>query len=323
MKAIVRDKYGTPDDLRFEEKETPVAGDDEVVVEVHAASLNTADLDGMRGYPFAARIGTGLFNPKISVLGLDVAGTVRSVGKDVTLLAPGDQVWADMSMSGCGAFAEYVCAPEKAFNPKPAGLTFEDAATVPHSGLLALQGLRGRGPITPGQRVLIIGAGGCVGPFAVQIARSFGAEVTGVDHPAKLDMLRSLGVDHIIDYTREDVTKNGQRYDLILDIAGHRAVLAYRRSLTPDGRYVLIAGSLARFFQAALLGAAISLGGSKKMGVFMWRPNRREDLELVAELIQSGKIKPLIDKRIELAAVPEAFRYLQEGHARGKVVVTS
>lgn len=321
MKAIVQESYGSPDVLELREIDQPVPGPREVLVKVRAASVNTADLDHLRGRSIGERLAFGFSKPTHSVPGLDLAGEVVAIGEDVTRLQPGDQVWADLSVSGFGAFAEYVCAAEKVFAPKPPSLTFEEAATVPHSAVLALQGLTGKGPIQPGQRVLVNGAGGCVGPFAVQIAKSFGADVTAVDHAGKLDLPRSLGADHVIDYTQEEFTRNGQRYDLILDIAARRSVLHYRRSLAPGGRYVLIARSLGGFFQAALLGALISVGGSKRMGVFMWNPGRREDLDSLTRLLDAGRIKPLIDRRYGLSQVPGALRYVEEGRARGKVVI--
>lgn len=321
MKAIVREEYGSPDVLTLAEVDKPVPADDEVLVRVHATSLNTADLDFLRGRPPIARVGYGLRKPRLRVLGLDVAGRVEAVGEGVTRLQVGDEVWADMFSSGHGAFAEYVCAGESAFWPKPAGVTFEVAATVPHSAVLALQGL-GRTKIQAGQKVLINGAGGCVGPFAVQIAKSLGAEVTGVDHEGKLSMLRSLGADHVIDYTREDFTQNGQRYDLILDIAGRRSVLDFRRSLNPRGTYRIVADSIAGFLQAMVVGSLISLVGSKSMGIFMWIPNQGEDLELLGRLLVNGEIEPRIDRRYELGQLPEALRYLEQGRARGKVVIT-
>jgi NADPH:quinone reductase-like Zn-dependent oxidoreductase len=324
MRAIVRDRYGPPDVLRLEEIETPVAGEGEVLVRIRAASLNSADLDGLKGVPRVARIGTGIRTPRNPRMGLDLAGTVEAVGPGVTGLRVGDDVWADLSGAGFdrfGSFAEYVSGPETAFIVKPKRLDFEEAATVPHSGVLALQGLLGKGPIQAGEKVLVNGAAGCVGPFAVQIAKSFGAEVTGVDHTDKLGMLLRLGVDHVIDYTREDFAGNGERYDLILDIADTRSVLHYRRSLTPGGRYVLIARTLGGFIQAALLGAWITLTGSRKMGVFTWRPNNERDLRLLGELLDTGKVKPLIDRTYRLEQVPEALRYLQQGRARGKLVV--
>jgi len=322
IKAIVRDQYGSPDVLKLEEIEKPVPDDDEVLVKVHAASVNTADLDGLSGLPRAARLATGWFKPRSRAMGLDVAGSVESVGVDVTSLRPGDEVWADLFAYGTGAFAEYVCAPAKGFHLKPAGLTFEEAATAPHSGVLALQSLLGPGPIEPGQRVLVNGGGGAVGPFAIQIAKSFGAEVTGVDHTAKLDLMRLVGADHVIDYTAEDFTRNGQRYDLILNIAVNRSVLAFRRSLNAGGRYSFIAASIGGLFSTAILGTLISLGGSKRMGVFMWTPNHRDDMEVLKSLFETGKIKPMIDRRFELAEVPDALRFQAQGRARGKLVIT-
>jgi NADPH:quinone reductase-like Zn-dependent oxidoreductase len=322
MRAIVRDRYGSPDVLSLEEIEKPVPGDDQVLLKVHAASVNIADLDGLSGIPRVARLGTGLSRPKSRFLGLDVAGTVESIGTNVTRLRPGDEVWADLFAYPAGAFSEYVSAPEQAFHLKPVGLSFEEAATVPHSAVLALQALRSKGPIKPGTQVLINGGGGCVGPFAIQIAKSFGAEVTGVDHTDKLNLMRSVGADHVFDYTGVDVTKTGQRYDLILNIAVDRSVLAFRRALNPGGRYVLIAANLGGFFSTAILGGLVSLGGSKRMGVFMWRPNHLEDMEFLKKLLETGKIKPLIDRRFELAEVPDALRYQEQGRARGKLVIT-
>ena len=322
MKAIVRDEYGSPDVLELREIDKPKPRDDEVVVKVHAASVNTADLDYLRGRPAAARVGSGLRRPRTGRLGLDVAGRVEAVGRDVTMLRVGVDVWADLFDYGQGAFAEYVCAPEKAFTPMPSGVTFEQAATVPHSGVLALQGLLGKGDINPGEKVLINGAGGCVGPFAIQLAKSFGAEVTGVDHGGKFDLMRSAGADHVIDYTNEDFTANGRRYDLILDIVDQHSVLYYRRSLVSGGRYVLIARTLSGFVQAFLVGAGVSLGGSKRMGIFMWKANNRPDLESIKALLENGKVTPIIDRRYQLSEVPEALRYMEGGHARGKVIIT-
>jgi len=322
MKAIVQDRYGGPDVLELREVDKPEPGDGEVLVRVRAASVNTADLDHLRGRSLVERLATGLPRPRNAIPGLDVAGEVVAVGADVAELEPGDRVWADLTGAGFGAFAEYVCAAERVFAPMPAGSTFEEAATVPHSAVLAFQGLLGKGPIRYREMVLINGAGGCVGPFAVQIAKSFGAEVTGVDHSGKLEMIRSLGADHVIDHTRDDFTKNGRRYDLILDIAARGSVLRYRRSLAPGGRYVLVAHSLAGFFQALLLGGLISAVGDKRMGIFMWNPSKREDLDLLRGLLDSGKVKPLIDRRYELSEVPEALRYVEHGEARGKVVIT-
>ncbi len=322
MRAIVREEYGSPDVLELKEIEKPVPGDGEVLVEVHAASVNTADLDYLRGRPTAARVASGIRRPRNDRMGLDVAGRVEAVGRGVTTLRVGDDVWADMFDFGQGAFAEYVCAPQKAFTRMPLGVTFEQAATVPHSGVLALQGLLGFGEINPGEEVLINGAGGCVGPFAVQLAKSFGAEVTGVDHGGKFDLMRSAGADHLIDYTSEDFTANGRCYDLILDIVDEHSVLHYRHSLGPGGRYVLIARRLTGFAQAFLLGAGVSMTSHKRLGTFMWRANRRTDLDLIKALLENGKVNPIIDRRFRLSEVPDALRYQEDGHARGKVVIT-
>lgn len=322
MKAIVREEYGSTDVLEMREIDKPVPQEDEAVVKVHAASVNTADLDNLRGRPRIARVGSGLRKPRSARIGLDVAGRVEAVGRDVTTLGVGDDVWADLFDFGHGAFAEYVCAAERAFTAMPSSVTFEQAATVPHSGVLALQGLLGKGEINPGEKVLINGAGGCVGPFAIQLAKSFGAEVTGVDQGGKFDLMRSAGADHVIDYTSEDFTRNGRRYDLILDIVDEHSVLHYRRSLVSGGRYVLIARTLSGFVQAFLVGAGVSMAGSKRMGIFVWKANKREDLDFLRRLLENGKLTPIIDRRYQLSDVPEAFRYLEDGHARGKVVIT-
>jgi len=322
MRAIVRHRYGSADVLELAQIDIPVPGDDEVLVRVHAASLNTADLDNLRGIPMAARAALGLFRPRNGRMGLDLAGTVQAVGAKVDRLQPGDEVWADMIAWRYGSFAEYVCAPERVFALKPAAMSFEEAATMPHSAVLALQGLRGKGGINPGDKVLVNGAGGCVGPFAVQIAKSFGAEVTGVDSAEKLDLIRSVGADHVIDYTREDFTRGGQRYDFVLDIAGSRSVLRYRRVLSPSGRFVLIAHSLAAYFQAFILGAWVSMTSHQRMGNPSWHPSRREDLDLLGRLFETGQLKPVIDSRFPLSEVPDALRRLESGRARGKIVIT-
>jgi len=322
MKAIVRDRYGSPDALQLREIDKPVVGDDEVLVQVRAAGVNMADVDYLRGQPYIARLGTGLPRPKNRVLGLDVAGTVEAVGSNVTRFQPGDEVFGDLTEHGYGAFAEYACAPEDAFAPKLAGLTFEEAAAVPQAGVMAVQGLVDKRRIRPGHEVLINGAGGGVGPFAVQIAKSFGAEVTGVDDPGKLDLVRSIGADHVIDYTREDYTTSGRRYDRVLDVAANRSIFDCRRALKPKGRYVVIPGSIARLFQAMLLGPLISTVGSRKMGMLMWKPFKREDVAILTELIEAGHVAPVIDRRFPLSEVAEALRYQEEGRARGKLVIT-
>jgi NADPH:quinone reductase-like Zn-dependent oxidoreductase len=332
MKAIVYTTHGPPDVLQLKEVEKPAPKDNEALVKVHAASLNAADLETLRGV-FWSRI-YGLLTPKFKILGTDIAGRVEAVGRNVKQFQPGDEIWGDLSLHGLGAFAEYVCVPENALRLKPASMTFEEAAAVPTAAVVALQNLRGVGPsspslslsdkgqIQPGQKVLINGAGGGVGTFAVQIAKYFGAEVTGVDSTRKLDMLRSIGADQVIDYTQEDFTKSGQRYDLILDVVAYRSIFAYKRALSPKGVCVFVGGSTAAIFQALFLAPLISMTGSKKMGTVMWKPNKKEDLAFLEELFEAGKVVPVIDKRYPLSEVPEALRYLEEGHALGKVVIT-
>jgi NADPH:quinone reductase-like Zn-dependent oxidoreductase len=315
-------KYGPPEVLQLKEVERPVPKDDEVLVKVQAASVNKFDWIVIRGRPFLVRLaGSGLLRPKKRIPGTDVAGRIEAVGKDVKQLKPGDEVFGDLARYGLGGFAEYVCAPEEALALKPANITFEEAAAVPMAAMTALQGLR-KGKIRPGQKVLINGASGGVGTFAVQIARSFGAEVTAVCSTRNLDVARSIGADHVIDYTQEDFTKNGQQYDLILAVNGYQPISAYKRSLSPKGTYVMTGGSGAQISQAMLLGPLISMTGSKKMGSLgASRPNQL-DYAFLSELLEAGKIVPVIDRRYPLGEVPEAIRYLGEGHARGKVVIT-
>ncbi|MHA2143306.1 MAG: NAD(P)-dependent alcohol dehydrogenase [Candidatus Thorarchaeota archaeon] len=332
MKAIVCTEYGSPDVLQLKEVENPTPKDNEVVAKVHAASLNAADFETLRGVPIV-RIASPR-KPMYKILGSDIAGRVEVVGKSVRQFQPGDEIWGDLSAHGFGTFAEYVCVPESALRLKPASMTFEEAATVPTAAVVALQNLLAgpslpspflsdKGQIQPGQKVLINGAGGGVGTFAVQIAKSFGAEVTGVDSARKLDMLRSIGADHVIDYTQEDFVKSGQRYDLILDVVAHRSIFACKRALGPNGIYAFVGGSTAAIFQAFLLGPLISMTGSRRMGIRMWEPNKKEDLDFLQELFEAGKVVPVIDRRYRLSEVPEAMRYLEEGHVLGKLVITS
>jgi NADPH:quinone reductase-like Zn-dependent oxidoreductase len=333
MKAIVCTKYGPPDVLELKEVEKPAPKTDEALVKIHAASVNAADFELLRG-TWSARFG-GPLKPMHKILGSDIAGRIEAVGRNVKQFQPGDEIWGDLSIPlGYGAFAEYVCVPENALRRKPARMTFEQAAAMPSAAANALQNLRGvgssspsfllsdKGEIQPGQKVLINGAGGGVGTFAVQIAKSLGAEVTGVDSPSKLDMLRSIGADHVIDYTQEDFTKSGQRYDLILEVVASRSIFDYKRALSPKGIYVMVGGSLAAILQAFLLGPLISITGSKKMGIVMWKPNNQEDLAILEELFKAGKVVPVIDRCYPLSEVPEALRYLEGGHAKGKVVIT-
>ena len=322
MKAIVCTQYGPPDTLKLEEVSKPTPGDDEVLMEVHAASVNFSTVAFVTGKPFGVRLmGGGLFKPKHRIPGAEVAGRVEAVGRNVKQFQPGDEVFGDLSACGRGGYAEYVSAPENTLALKPADITFEEAAVVPETALDALQGLRDKGQIQPGQKVLIHGASGGIGTFAVQIAKYFGAEVTGVCSTRNLDMVRSIGADHVIDYTQEDFTKSGKHYDLILATAGYRSIFDYKRALSPKGIYVSTGGSMTQVFQAMLLGPFISMTGSKKMGGLVLRLNQK-DLVIVKELLEAGKVKPVIDRRYPLSEVPEALRYYEGRHARGKVVIT-
>ena len=318
MKAIVYHKYGSPNVLKLEEIEKPTPQDNEVLVKVHAASVNAADWHIMRGKPFLVRLmGFGLLKPKNKILGSDIAGRVEAVGRNVKQFQPGDEVFGNIR----GGFAEYVCAREDALVLKPATISFEEAAAVPIAAVTALQGLRDKGQIQPGQKVLINGASGGVGMFAVQIAKSFGAEVTGVCSTRNVDMVRSIGADQVIDYTQEDFTQNGQGYDLILAANGYHWISDYKRALSPKGTYVMTGGSMAQLFQAMLLGPWISMTGSKKMGNLMAKLNQK-DLVFMKDLLEAGKVVPVIERRYPLSQVAEALRYLEEGHAKGKVVIT-
>ncbi len=321
MQAIVYHHYGSPDVLKLEAIEKPIPQDNEVLVKVMAASAAAGDWHLLRADPFLVRLRSGLLMPKYKVLGAALAGRVEAVGRNVKQFQPGDEVLGDLSACGFGAFAEYVAAPEHALARKPAGVTFEAAAAVPVSAVTALQGLRDKGQIRAGQKVLINGASGGVGTFAVQIAKSFGAEVTGVCSTRNVDMVRSLGADHVIDYSQEDFTHNGQQYDLILAANGYHPIADYRRALSPRGIYVMSGGPGVQMFEAMFQGSWISMTGSQKMGNLLARPNQ-EDLVFVTELLEAGKVVPVIDRCYPLAETAEAIRYLEAGHARGKVVIT-
>ncbi len=321
MKAIVSNRYGPPDVLELKEVEKPIPKDNQVLIKVHAASLNYGNLVLLRGKPFLARFAFGLLKPKYSIPGGDIAGRVEAVGKDVKQFQPGDDVFGDLSGCGWSGFAEYVSVPEHALALKPANMSFEEAAAVPMAAITALQGLRDKGKIQSGQKVLINGASGGVGTFAVQIAKSFGAEVTGVCSTRNVDILRSIGADHVIDYTKEDFTQKKQSYDLILAVNGYQPISAYKRALSPKGIFVHVGGSGAQLFQAMVQGPWISMTGSKKMGSMLQRANQK-DLMYMKELLEAGKVKPVIDRCYKLSEVPEAFRYFAEGHAQGKVVIT-
>ena len=319
MKAVVYTKYGLPDVLHIKEVAKPTPKDDEVLIKVAAVSVNRSDWETLTGKPLYARIG-GLLKPRHQILGSDIAGRVELAGRNIRQFHPGDEVFGHI-LTYTGGFAEYVCVPENALALKPASMTFEEVAAIPEAGFIALQGIRDKGHVKPGQTVLINGAGGGAGTFAVQLAKCYGAEVTGVDHTGKLDFLRSLGADHVIDYTREDFTKNGKQYDLILDLIAHRSVFAYQRALRPNGRYFMVGGSVATIFQILLLGPWMRRTGGKNIRLLVVQPNPK-DLVFITELCEAGKVVPMIDRRYPLREVPEALRYLGEGHAKGKVVIT-
>jgi NADPH:quinone reductase-like Zn-dependent oxidoreductase len=322
LKAITYHEYGPPDALEFEDVDAPVVKDDEVLVRVRAASVNPRDWHFMRGVPYFMRAQAGLRRPKSSLLGSDVAGQVEAAGTAVTRFHPGDEVFAHVQEGG---FAECAAVPEESLGLKPASLTFEQAAAVPLAGLTALQGLRDQGRVRPGQKVLIIGAAGGVGTFAVQLAKHFGADVTGVCSTRNLDLVRSIGADHVIDYTREDFTQGGQRYDLIFQLAGTRSPSDLRRALTPKGTLLLSSGEsdgrwvgpMDRILKALVLAPFVS----QRLSSFLAK-STTEDLQVLKELIEAGKVSPVIDRTYPQSEVPEAIRYLEEGHARGKVVVT-
>jgi NADPH:quinone reductase-like Zn-dependent oxidoreductase len=318
MKAIVSTEYGSPDVMTLREIDQPEVTDDGVLVRVRATSVNAHDWHSLWGQPYVMRMGEGLRRPKRTVLGIDAAGIVEAVGRNVTDLQPGDEVFGVRS----GAFAEYVSG--RNFVPKPVGLTFEQAAAVPVAGLTALQGLRDEGALRPGQHVLIYGAGGGVGTFAVQIAKALGADVTGVTSTSNVDMVRSIGADQVIDYTRDDFTRSGQRYDLILDIGAKRPLWKYRRVLAPGGTLVLVGGSAGRWIGpvARALGALVlSRFVSQTLRPFLSDVNK-DDLLTLKKLIEAGKVTPVIDRTYPLSETAQAIRYLEAGHARGKVVIT-
>jgi len=322
MKAIVQDMYGSPDVLELREIDKPVVGGDEVLVRVHAAGVDQGVWHLTAGLPYLVRVaGVGLRAPKNPVRGVDVAGRVEAVGENVTRFGPGDEVFGTCR----GSFAEYACAGADRLVPKPANLTFEQAAAVPVSGCTALQAVRDRGKVRAGQRVLIIGAGGGVGTFAVQLAKAFGAEVTGVCSTTKVELVRSIGADRVIDYTREDFADGRNRFDVILDIAGNRSLSHLRRALAPEGTLVIVGGEgggrwlggIDRTLRALVLSPFVR----QKLGTWV-ATQRKEDLEALRELLEAGKVTPVVDRTFPLNEVPEAIRYLREGRAQGKVVIT-
>jgi len=321
MKAVVYTKYGSSDVLELKEVAKPTPKDDEVLVKVQAASVNAADWHLLTADIFLVRLNMGLLRPKHMILGADIAGLVEAVGGNVKQFQPGDAVFGDIFAHGFGGFGEYVSVPESTLVLKPSNLSFEEAAAVPLASVTALQGLRDHGHIQPGQKVLINGASGGVGTFAVQIAKTFGAEVTAVCSTGNLDMACSLRADTVIDYTQEDFTQNKQQYDTILAVNGYHPISAYKRALAPGGVYIMVGGSQAQMYQALLMGSLISITGGKKLGALTAKTNQK-DLALMKELLEAGKVKPVIDRCYPLSEAAEAIRYFGEGHAKGKVVIT-
>jgi NADPH:quinone reductase-like Zn-dependent oxidoreductase len=320
MKAIVYTQYGSPDVLQQKEVEKPIPKENEVLIKVHAVSVNPWDWHHLRGAPFLLRLTFGLFKPKKQILGADVAGRVEAVGKNVILFKKGDEVFGE---AGFGGFAEYACVIENNLVLKPSNISFEEASAIPIAAISALQGLRDNGKIQADQRVLINGASGGVGTFAVQIAKSYGSEVTGVCSTRNLDMVRSIGADHVVDYSKEDFTKLDQSYDLIIDNVGNYPVSEFKRVLTPNGICVIVGfSSLSILFRAMLMGPLISIPGKRKIGVMGEAKINKEDLIILKELFESGKVKSVIDKCYPFSETAEAIRYVEQGHARGKVIVT-
>ena len=322
MRALRRDAYGPPGILRLVDVPVPQPGAGEVLVRVHASSVNRADIDYLTGTPFLTRMGTGLRAPRNRGVGLDVAGVVEGVGAGVTRFAPGAEVIGDMTLFGHGAFAEYVVAPERAWAAKPPSVSMEVAATIPQSGILALQGLHGGRGIGPGKHVLVNGASGNVGPFAVQLAKVFGAEVTGVCSAPKRDFVRSLGADHVLDYGSEDYRSGTVRYDWILDVMGKGNLLGVRRALAPGGRYVMAGGSTGAILQSITVGPLASLGSRKVGLLFAWKPGDHGDMTRLAAMVEAGTLRPAIDRTYPLAEAPDALRDLAAGRARGKLVIS-
>jgi NADPH:quinone reductase-like Zn-dependent oxidoreductase len=322
MKAISYRKYGTPDCLHLEEISKPVPKASEVLIQIMASSVNSWDYDLLKGKPFLVRLIGGLFKPRHKILGADIAGIVEVVGEKVTQFKPGDEVFGDIAGAGFGGFAEYVAVPENLLARKSSAMTFEQSAALPQAGLLALQGLRYNGNSMKGQTVLINGAGGGVGTIALQFAKSMGAEVTCVDKIDKFDMLRALGADHLIDYKKEDYTRNGIQYDRILDVIAHRTVADYKRALKPEGTFVMIGGSMGGLLlHLMLLGPLISRFTNKTIALMGYKPNRK-DLDYLSQLFEEGKVLPVIGATYSLAEVPLALHYHAEGMVKGKIVIT-
>lgn len=319
MKAAVISAYGQPDVLYMKEMVEPEPKDDEVLVKVKASSVNNWDYGMLRGEPFINRVLFGLTKPKVRILGCDIVGTVEAVGKNVKQFELGDEVFGDLCESGFGAFSEYVCAPASALALKPINMSFEEAAATPQAGALGLRGVCDYVQLQKGQKVLVNGAGGGAGSFTVQIAKTFGVEVTGVDNSEKLDIMSSIGADHVIDYTKDDFTKNGKQYDLIIDHAAYHSFLDYKRSLKPGGTYIIVGGSMALVFKILVLGPLVKMTGSKNMRVQGHLANK--GFHEIEKLYNEGKVRPAIDRSFPLHELGDAMRYFGEGHAKGKIVI--
>lgn len=319
MKAVVYTKYGLPNVLQLQEVEKPIPKDHEVLVKIHAVSVNSWDWDLLTGKPFLYRLLSGLSKPKFNILGSDIAGRVEAVGQKVTHFKPGDAVFGDICNSW-GGFAEYVCAPENLLMLKPQSMSFEQAAAIPQAAVLAWQALQDIRPVKRGDKVLINGAGGGVGTFAIQMAKALGAEVSAVDSAEKLTLLQSLGADHVIDYKLIDFTNSNNQYHLIIDVVAHHSIFQYKKALLPNGILVVVGGKISSIFQAGVFGSLLSVGGSKKMGILMHKPNK--NLEMISQLFESGKVVPVIDKCYKLNEVPEALLRIGKGRVQGKIVIS-
>jgi len=319
MKAIVYDNYGSPEVMRLADVDKPVPQEDEVLVEVYAASINYVDWQLLKGESFLLRVLNGLTKPRKHILGDDIAGKVEAAGENVSRFNPGDEVFG---ISDFGAFAEYACADQKYLMKKPGNISFEQAAAFPYAAVTALLSIRNQGQVQPGDKVLINGASGGVGVYAVQLAKSFGAEVTGVCSTSKLDFVLSVGADHVIDYTKDDFTTQNQRFDLVVAVAGNRSIFDYKRALKPGGKYICVGGSMKQYFQAMLLGPILSVGSDISMGSSGWVKPEREDFDFLLQLIETGRLLPVVDRTFPLNKAPEALRYYGEGKAHGKVVIT-
>jgi NADPH:quinone reductase-like Zn-dependent oxidoreductase len=326
VKAIIRERWGGPEVIRLDEVPTPEPGIGEVLVRIHAASVNRADLDGLEPRPGFLRLFLGIRAPRSKGVGVDVAGTVERVGQGADRFQPGDRVFTDLFTSGAaGSFAEYIAVPERVLQPIPAQMSFETAATLPHSAILALQGLRTRSGQTvgPGSKVLIGGASGNVGPFLVQIAKHLGAEVTGVARTEKLEFVRSLGADRVIDYTTTDYTATGEHYDWIVDTDSHQPIRHVRRALRDGGRYLSLGGDSIPLFEAILMGPLLSIGSSRRAGLMLWwKPFHAPDVARILDLVEAGAVTPRIDRRYPLSETADALRWVDDGHAKGKVIIT-